>query len=102
VARTHAEVDVVLIVGLAPATRRELTLREHLPVAPQDIVGQSIDIFHKDPAYQRRILRNEKNLPLRTTIQIGDQFADLLVSATYDEQGAYIGPMVTWEVIWKT
>ncbi|MEX2357554.1 MAG: chemotaxis protein, partial [Pirellulaceae bacterium] len=40
------------------------TLRQHLPIAPEAIVGQSIDIFHKDPAYQRRILRNEKNLPL--------------------------------------
>lgn len=75
------------------------TLRQYLPIAPEAIVGQSIDIFHKDPAYQRRILRNEKNLPLRTTIQIGDQYADLLVSATYDEKGTYLGPMVTWEVI---
>ncbi|WDI42431.1 methyl-accepting chemotaxis protein [Bremerella sp. P1] len=78
------------------------TLRElasHLPCKPEAVIGQSIDIFHKDPAYQRRILSNPQNLPVRTNIELGDQTADLLVSATYDEAGEYLGPMVTWEVV---
>jgi len=75
------------------------TLAAHLPCKPEEVIGQSIDIFHKDPAYQRRILSNPQNLPVRTNIHLGDQTADLLVSATYDEAGSYLGPMVTWEVV---
>ncbi|MFN3151742.1 methyl-accepting chemotaxis protein [Bremerella sp.] len=79
------------------ATLRELAA--FLPCKPEAVIGQSIDIFHKDPAYQRRILSNPQNLPVRTNIELGDQTADLLVSATYDEAGEYLGPMVTWEVV---
>lgn len=83
-----------------PASLETLrTLAAHLPCKPEAVVGQSIDIFHKDPAYQRRILSNPQNLPVRTNIELGDQTADLLVSATYDESGEYLGPMVTWEVV---
>ena len=70
-----------------------------LPVKAEEVLGQKIDVFHKDPAYQRKILSNDKNLPHRAIIQIGDEKADLLVSPTYDESGTYLGPMVTWEVV---
>ncbi len=33
-----------------------------LPVRVNSIVGSFIDIFHKVPAQQRRILSNDKNL----------------------------------------
>lgn len=83
-----------------PASLETLrALAVHLPCKPEAVIGQSIDIFHKDPAYQRRILSNPQNLPVRTNIELGDQTADLLVSATYDEAGEYLGPMVTWEVV---
>jgi len=83
-----------------PASLETLrTLAAHLPCKPEEVIGQTIDIFHKDPAYQRRILSNPQNLPVRTNIELGDQTADLLVSATYDEAGEYLGPMVTWEVV---
>jgi len=79
------------------ATLRQL--EANLPIKADEVVGSSIDIFHKDPSYQRRVLRDPANLPVRSNIQIGEEVADLLVSATYDEAGTYLGPMVTWEVI---
>lgn len=83
-----------------PASLNTLrTLAENLPCKPEEVLGSSIDIFHENPAEQRRILSKPQNLPVRTNIQIGDQTADLLVSATYDQDGTYLGPMVTWEVI---
>lgn len=83
-----------------PASLNTLrTLAEYLPCKPEEVLGSSIDIFHENPAEQRRILSKPQNLPVRTNIQIGDQTADLLVSATYDQDGTYLGPMVTWEVI---
>jgi truncated hemoglobin YjbI len=74
-------------------------LEEHLPVKADDIVGSSLDIFHKDPSYQRKILADDKQLPRRANIQVGPETLDLLVSPIRDETGAYIGAMATWEVI---
>lgn len=88
------------IVYMNEASLRTLKTLEHLlPVKASAIVGQSIDIFHKNPSFQRKLLANDKNLPHRATIQLGDDKLDLLVSAIYDERGEYLGPMVTWEVI---
>ncbi|GAA4422254.1 methyl-accepting chemotaxis protein [Bremerella cremea] len=75
------------------------SLAAYLPCKPEEVIGQKIDIFHKDPSMQRNVLENPNNLPVRTLINVGDQLADLLVSATYDHDGNYLGPMVTWEVV---
>src|SRR5262249_30236244 len=55
--------------------------------------------FHKNPAHQRKILGDPKNLPVRANINIGPEIADLLVTAIYDQHKNYLGPMVTWELI---
>ncbi|WP_375760056.1 methyl-accepting chemotaxis protein [Corallococcus exercitus] len=88
------------IVYLNPASRRLLQrVEKHLPVSADRVLGATIDIFHRDSAYQRKILSNDKNLPVRANIPIGPEVADLLVTAVYDGQGRYLGPMVTWELI---
>jgi methyl-accepting chemotaxis protein len=75
------------------------TIEHLLPIRAKDVVGQSIDIFHKNPAHQRRMLADARNLPHSAQIQVGDQTLHLLVSAMRNESGEYVGPMVTWEVI---
>jgi len=78
------------------------TLRrlEHLlPVKVDQIVGYSIDIFHKHPERQRQLLADPANLPYRAKFRLGPETLSLLVSAMKDEKGTYLGPMVTWEVI---
>lgn len=78
------------------------TLRklEHLlPVKADQILGQSVDIFHKDPSHQRRMLADPKHLPHRATIQLGDELLDLLVTPIHDREGAYISAMLTWSVV---
>ncbi|MBZ5541938.1 MAG: PAS domain S-box protein [Acidobacteriia bacterium] len=88
------------IIYVNPASEKLLgTLEKFLPVTADKVVGSSIDIFHKNAAYQRKILSNPRNLPHRSNIQIGDQTADLLATAIYDEKNNYIGPMVTWSLI---
>jgi methyl-accepting chemotaxis protein len=83
-----------------PATINTLKKIEHfLPIKATQIVGSNIDIFHKHPAHQRRILTDPKNLPHRAAINIGDEIAELLVNAIYDNNRNYLGPMVTWELI---
>jgi methyl-accepting chemotaxis protein len=88
------------ITYLNKASIKTLKTIEHLlPVKAEEVVGKSIDIFHKNPSYQRRLLADPKNLPHRANIKVGEETLDLLVSATYDVEGKYVGPMVTWEVI---
>jgi methyl-accepting chemotaxis protein len=83
-----------------PASLKTLkSIEQYLPVRADQVVGQSVDIFHKSPEHQRRVLGDPKNLPHRAQIQVGPETLDLLVSPIYDQNKAYLGPMVTWEVI---
>ncbi len=94
-----ADRDLV-ITYMNPASLRTLTgLEQHLPVKAADVVGSSLDIFHKNPAYQRGLLAVAENLPRRADIQVGPETLDLLVSAIQDSKGEYIGAMATWDVI---
>jgi methyl-accepting chemotaxis protein len=94
-----ADQDLV-ITYVNPASQKTLKLIEnHLPVRAAEVLGQSVDIFHKDPSVQRRILSDPRNLPHRAIIPIGPEKAELLVSAVYDNNGRYLGPMITWELV---
>ena len=83
-----------------PASMKLLKrVEQYLPVKAEDMLGQSIDIFHKAPEHQRRILADPKNLPRQARIQIGPETADLSVSAMLDADGQYLGPMLSWEIV---
>jgi methyl-accepting chemotaxis protein len=70
-----------------------------LPIKADQVLGSSIDIFHKNPAHQRRILSDPRNLPHKAKIKLGEETLDLSVAAITDKSGAYLGPMVSWSVI---
>ncbi len=93
--------DRALIIRyMNPASLETLRrLEEHLPVKADEIVGSSLDIFHKKPSYQRDILADQGNLPRRANINVGPEILDLLVSPIRDAEGTYVGAMATWEVI---
>ncbi len=74
-------------------------VRAHLPVAPEQLVGQNLGIFHRDQARIDRILRDPEKLPHRAQVTIGDEVMELLVSPLRDGGGQYVGPMVTWAVL---
>jgi methyl-accepting chemotaxis protein len=85
---------------LNPASTRTLrTLEKYLPVPADRMLGQSIDVFHKNPSYQRGLLADPKNLPRTAHIQVGPETLDLLVSPIFDQNKNYLGAMVTWSVI---
>ncbi|MCA9019845.1 MAG: PAS domain S-box protein, partial [Planctomycetaceae bacterium] len=88
------------LVYMNPASYKQLKEIEHLLPKPVDqLVGQSIDIFHKNPEMQRRLLADPSNLPHRAKIKVGDETLDLLATAISDKEGKYIGPMISWSVI---
>jgi len=64
---------------------------------PDKIVGVCIDTFHKNPAHQRKLLSDQSKLPLKTEITIGDLKVQLLVSASLDRKGNYVGNVLEWQ-----
>ncbi len=75
------------------------TVESLLPVKADEILGKSVDIFHKDPSHQRNILKDPSNLPWSTKIPLGDETLALDVAAIKDNSGYYIGPMLSWSVV---
>lgn len=85
---------------LNPASIKTLrSLQKYLPIPVEQFIGRAIDVFHRDPSYQRGLLADPKNLPRNAKITVGPETLDLLVSAIYDHNQVYLGAMVTWEVI---
>jgi methyl-accepting chemotaxis protein len=82
------------------ASRETLKKMEHLlPVKVDEMMGKPIDIFHKNPEHQRKMLATDKHLPHEAMIELGPEKMHLRASAVYDEKRNYIGPMVTWELV---
>lgn len=73
---------------------------EHLlPIKADDLLGTSIDVFHRHPEHQRRILADPANLPHNARIRLGSEVLDLKVSAVMADDGSYIGPMLSWALV---
>jgi len=68
---------------------------------PDRILGSCIDIFHKDPSHQRKMLTDPSKLPYHTVIAIGPLYFSLAVSASYDHEGKYVGNILEWAEITK-
>jgi len=80
-------------------SRSTLQRIEHLlPIKVADMVGSSIDVFHKSPAHQRKLLSDPANLPHNTLIKLGDETLNLLVTPIMDGN-KYIAPMLTWSIV---
>ena len=94
-----AKPDGTLIYLNESARRTLKTLEQYLPDRVENLEGRSIDIFHKDPEVQRRIISDSRNLPHTAKIDLGPEKLRLDISAINDQNGNYLGPMVTWSVI---
>lgn len=78
----------------------ENRLRENFPnFSADNLVGQCIDDFHKNPAHQRRLLSDPANLPYRGMVDLGDIQFDLNVTPMFDENGTFIGACQEWKNI---
>ncbi|MFN3198497.1 MAG: methyl-accepting chemotaxis protein [Bradymonadia bacterium] len=91
----------MMIEFINEASMRELTkLRHVLPsgVDPRQMVGVSIDVFHKHPQHQRNLLADPSRLPHEARIQLGDQWMDLRIDAVRDQGGRYFWAVLTWNI----
>ncbi|MBK1660143.1 methyl-accepting chemotaxis protein [Paracraurococcus ruber] len=73
----------------------EPELRKELPrFSLATLIGSNIDVFHKDPGHQRRMLA-AMDKPHSATIKVGPRMFDLLVSPLV-EDGTRTGFVVEW------
>ena len=95
----YTDLDLKIQYMNPASTRMMKKIESYLPIKADQMIGQSIDIFHRNPEHQRRLLADPKNLPHTANIRIGPEHVNLLVTAILDRQGQYLGPMLTWEII---
>ena len=70
-----------------------------LPIKADDLIGTSIDVFHKGPGRIRAMLADPSNLPHEADIKVGGDTLRLRVIALRDDDGTYLRPMVTWSLV---
>ena len=81
-------------------TLRELAHLLPAGVTPDNIVGQCIDVFHKNPQMQRGILSNPaKNLPHKAIIRLGPELLELNVTSIPGNNGSIASLMLSWTVV---
>ena len=75
----------------------ESELRRHLPqFDARQLVGRSIDMFHRNPAHQRDML-TRLDRPHHTQITVGPITFSLIASPLTDERGQRLGTVVEWK-----
>jgi len=80
----------------------EADLRKELPALDtKKLIGTCIDVFHKNPAYQRGILDRMTTI-VRTTIKIAGLSFDLVVTPVIDKNGKRTGTVVEWQDVTKS
>ncbi len=79
---------------------RESELRKVWPsLDPHNLVGQSIDQFHRNPAHQRALLADPSRLPYKAEITVGDIEFEVNATMITGPNGEYMGNMVEWKDI---
>ncbi len=74
-------------------------LSENLPCDVNEIIGSSIDIFHKNPQQARKIVSNPGNLPHSSKVQFGAEILQIEINPLVDKDGEYLGPIVSWNLV---
>ncbi len=76
--------------------RNESELRQVLPqFSARNLLGQSIDVFHKNPSHQRNLLSSLSG-SYRTQIQVGSLYFGLVASPIFASNGERLGTVVEW------
>ncbi|MCP5422000.1 MAG: PAS domain-containing protein [Chromatiaceae bacterium] len=74
----------------------EADLREHIPGFRADaIMGSNIDVFHKDPSHQRRLLTSLTSTHT-AELELGQRFLRIIANPVVNRDGERLGTVVEW------
>ncbi len=80
--------------------RREAELRRVFPgFDARNLVGKCIDMFHKNPAHQRALLKDKSRLPAKAEIKVAELEFEVNATMVTGPKGEYMGNMVEWRDI---
>lgn len=76
------------------------SIEDILPVKVDQIIGKSFDIFHENPAFQQKLLKNpNKNFPRRGLLNVSAEvILDLEATAMFDAGGNFSGLQAIWSI----
>lgn len=78
-------------------SHRAIELRATFPgFDANNLVGQCIDQFHRNPPHQRQLLGNAANLPVYGELKVAGLEFSVNATAILDHQGNLMGNMVEW------
>jgi methyl-accepting chemotaxis protein len=75
------------------------TVKTSIRIPLDELLGQPIDVLDQGSQRQRDLVADPANLPHHTRMTLGSETLDLRISATYDRDGAYAGPVLTWRSV---
>lgn len=70
-----------------------------LPCPAGEIKGKNIDLFHRDPAHQRAMIRDESAFPMTASFPAAGHHIQFSASAIRNKGGEWTHILVTWEDI---
>ncbi len=77
--------------------KNQQELKKEIPAFNADkLLGQNIDAFHKDPSYQRNMLKNLTSTH-EAEIIIGRHVFKIIANPVFDEDKKRLGTVVEWE-----
>ncbi|MFQ5519301.1 MAG: methyl-accepting chemotaxis protein, partial [Mariprofundus sp.] len=88
--------DLVITYLNPAATTLFRTIEDFLPCRADQLVGQCIDVFHKNPAHQHSILANRSNFPIHASFVASGRNIEFSAYAIDDYEGNWESIMVTW------
>jgi methyl-accepting chemotaxis protein len=75
----------------------EKDIQEVLPqFDSEQLIGHSIDMFHKDPSHQKNLLENLSGAH-NANIRVGRRHMELAINSVQDDDGTRIGTVVEWK-----
>lgn len=74
-------------------------MAEKFGVRADQVVGGSIDRFHKDASHQRNLLQGLRGRNHTAEFKLGEETLSLSASGLFDADGNFSGAVVNWELI---
>ena len=77
-------------------------LAPYLPSRVNPLEGLPVALFFPDAAERKALFRNPEKLPHKRQVKFGPETVSILVSAVRDQEQRFLGPQITWEIVYFT